>query len=233
MKAQSSDTKVDVPVEQKPKEIPEILKGWNNKTEESYRKNKLTHMIPYNLDFQNKYFLQRIDAEKYPVEKEVTKIVRLKTTDYNSKDREQKEFVYWFENWYGKDWLGQTVPPVTDHIEGSYMEQDIEPKYERQVLKGYNKVGQHEVHYIQFSKKAVDEIIAKSTYKNMHKIKFLVKFPDGLRNAGFTYEQFVNYPFEECYQAMRTNGGPAMYLYEQQQQAKKDSELLKQQKQYS
>ncbi|MEZ5391249.1 MAG: hypothetical protein R2680_15455 [Nitrososphaeraceae archaeon] len=37
--------------------------------------------------------------------------------------------------------------------------------------------------------------------------------------------------FEECYTALRTDGGPAMYLHDQQQKKQKDAELLKQQKQ--
>ena len=61
----------------------------------------------------------------------VTKIVRLKAPDYSTKKRELKEYLVWDENWYGKDWLSRSLPPVTDHIEGFYQEQDREPVVER------------------------------------------------------------------------------------------------------
>ena len=94
------------------------------------------------LDGQELYFLQRIDAEKHPeaLEKEVTRIFRIKARDYSSKTREQKEFIYWSENWFGKDWLNRTVAPVTGHIEGRYNEQEAEPVYNnREKLIGYKR----------------------------------------------------------------------------------------------
>jgi hypothetical protein len=122
--------RVAVPVEQKKKEVPAILKGWNNRTEESYKKNGLD--VPERLDEQNKHFLMLVDAEKNPVEKEITRIVRIRAIDYNSKRREMKELLYWFENWYGKDWQGRKVAPVADHVEGRYWEQELEPVIERE-----------------------------------------------------------------------------------------------------
>jgi len=234
MNIQSKDTKVDVPIEQKPKEIPAMFKGWNNRTEQSYIKEHLADKIPEALDFQEKHFLQLIDAEKYPeaLQKEVTKIVRIKATDYSSKSRDEKEYVYWFENWYGRDWLNRRVPDVGDHIEGQYWEQETEPVYDRERLIGYNRSGQHEAFYIPFSKKAVDDIIAKSTI-NKGKIQFVVKFQDGRRNNQYTYDQFVNSSFEQCKEMMMHQGGPAMFEYNRQQQLKKDAEQLKQQKQYT
>lgn len=175
-------------------------------------------MIPENLDYKNKRFLKNIDPEKYPeaIQKEVTKIVRIKAPDDSSKTRELKEFDYWFENWYGRDWLNRRVPDVRDHIEDMYMEQDTEPVYDREQLIGYKRVGQQEVFYIPFSKKAVDEIIEKSMI-NKHKIKFLVK-TQKQRNDEYSYEQFVNSTFDECVEMMMYNGGPSMHAYNLQKQ---------------
>jgi hypothetical protein len=219
-----------VSVEQKPKKIAKILEEYNNKTEESYKKNELE--VPERLDFQIKHFLMLVDAEKYPVEKEVTRVIRLKEIDYNSKRREMKEFLVWYENWFGKDWQGRKVSPVTDHVEGRYYEQDLEPVVERDQITGYDRTGQHEVHYIPFSKKAVDEIIAKSTYDNKSQIKFVVKTPP-IRNDSFTYEQFVNSSWDECITMIMTNGGPPRYEYEKKQQEQKDAKIQQQNKQYS
>jgi hypothetical protein len=212
------------------KEVPEILKGWNNRTEKRYRKNGLD--VPERLDEQEKYFLRLVDAEKYPVEKEITKIVRIRAPDYGSKKRETKEFLYWFENWYGKDWQGRKVAPVTDHVEGKYWEQELEPVIEREQLIGYDRSGQHEVYYVPFSKKAVDEIIAKSTFDNKEQIKFLVKTPT-FRNDEFSYQQFVETPWDECVSMIMYNGGPPRYEYDKKQKEKKDAEIQKQNKQYS
>ena len=233
MPTKSKDTHVDVPVEQKKTVIPEIFKDWNNRTEQSYRKHQFVNQIPETLCFQNKHFLKNIDADKYPeaIQREVTKIVRIKAPDYNSKTREHKEFVYWYENWYGRDWLNRTVAPVTDHVEGQYWEQESEPVYDREQLIGHNRVGQHEVFYIPFSKKAVEDIISKSTI-NKEQIKFLVKTPK-MRNDEFTFEQFTQSTFDECVEMIMHQGGPHRYAYDQLKQKQKDAELLKQQKQYS
>ncbi len=222
--------RVAVLVEQKKKKVPDILKGWNNRTEESYRKNGLD--VPEHLDYQNKHFLMLVDAEKYPVEKEITKIVRIRAIDYNSKRKEMKEFLYGFENWYGKDWQGRKVAPVADHVEDRYWEQELEPVIERDQIIGYDRTGQHEVYYVPFSKKAVDDIIAKSTYDNKEQIKLLVKTPT-IKNGQFSYDQFVNTPWDECITMIMYNGEPSRYEYHKKQQEKKDAELEKQNKQYS
>jgi len=227
----NSDQQVDVPIERKQKQSPEVLKDWNQKTRESYTKQGFE--VPDRLDEQERYFLQRVDTEKYSVEKEVTHRFRVKAKDYSSNKREQKEFLVWWENWYGKNWLGQKVAPVTNHIEGVYQEQESEPVVYREEIIGHDRAGQHEVHYVPFSKKAVEDIISRSMFDNKHEIKLYVKFPDGSRNGDFTLEQFVNMPFEECYEAMRTAGGPKQYDYLQRQKKQKDTEQLKQQKQYT
>lgn len=221
-------SKLDIPIERKQEKSPEVLKDWNQKTRESYTKQGFE--VPDRLDEQERYFLQRVDTEKYSVEKEVTHIFRVKAKDYSSKNREEKEFLVWWENWHGKNWLGQKVPTVANHIEDVYWEQESEPVVYRQEIIGHDRAGQHEVHYVPFSKKAVDDIIARSTFDNKHEIKFYVKFPDGLRNADYTYEQFTERPFEECYTAMRTDGGPKQYDYLQRQKKQKDAELQKQHK---
>ena len=56
-----------------------------------------------------------------------TKIVRVKARDYNSEKLERKEFLYYYENWYGVDYRGIRIAPTTDHVEGTYNELEMEP----------------------------------------------------------------------------------------------------------
>ena len=55
-----------------------------------------------------------------------TKIVRVKARDYNSEKLERKEFLYYYENWYGVDYRGIRIAPTTDHVEGTYNELEME-----------------------------------------------------------------------------------------------------------
>ncbi len=48
----------------------------------------------------------------------------------------------WYENWLGKDWMGRKVPPLADHVEGMYNEQEKEPVVEKMKIVGYQRSGQ-------------------------------------------------------------------------------------------
>jgi hypothetical protein len=85
------------------------------------------------------------------------KIVRLKAIDYSSLKRERKEYIYYYENWTGRDWLKRIVSPVTDHLEDRYEEVITELVYQQQELFGYKHSGKRQIiHYIPFSKEKVD-----------------------------------------------------------------------------
>ena len=126
---------------------------YNNKTEKSYLDKKLK--VPDNLDFQQKHFLGLVEG---PIERTLTKIIRLKAPDYlghkAGTKREQKEFLVWTERWDGKDWQQRKVAPVSDHVEGVYMEQETEPKVYQNKKVGDTRIGQHEVHYVPFTKES-------------------------------------------------------------------------------
>jgi hypothetical protein len=63
------------------------------------------------------------------------------------------------------------------------------------------------IYYLPFSKKLVDDIIAKSAHSDKYTIKFTIKFasedcPWGNRMATrdqFTYEQFANWKWDDIY----------------------------------
>jgi hypothetical protein len=114
--------------------------------------------------------------------------------------------------------MGKSIPPVADHVEGTYKELEFEPIIEKNKKVGERMSGFHEVHYIPFSKSAVDEIIENShgTYKE--NIVFIVK--DGpFRNDKYSYDQFVNLKWNEAVDLMNIKGGPRAKPYDKTKQA--------------
>lgn len=180
---------------------------YNNKTYRSYVGQGLS--APDNLDYQEKNFLNLVDPTRKEIDRTVTKIVRLKAPDYSDKKKKRKEFLLYYENWFGVDWQGKKVAPVTDHIEGLYYEQELEPIIEKNRVVGQQRSGEHPVYYIPFSKETVDKIIEDSNSSDIESIIFVVK--DGAnRNDSFSYEQFVNYSFDDCCRLMNMKGGPRL-----------------------
>jgi len=204
-----------VPLEESQKNKKPFLE-YNNKTEQSYIKNNFE--TPEYLDYQEKNFLSKVDVENYPIERTVTKIVRTRAQDNTSKKKEYKEFLVWYENWYGKDWMGRKVPPVADHVEGVYNEQEKEPVVEKMKIVGYQRSGQNTIYYVPFSKSKVDEIVNSSMGTYRENIVYCVKNGPEMRNDRFSYDQFVNLKFEECVDLMLKPGGPSKYPYDKTRQ---------------
>ena len=67
-------------------------------------------------------FLSKVDLRKGPIERTVRMIVRLKAIDWNDPKHTRKEWVYYTEDWSGKDWLGIPIDPFSEHVEGRYTE---------------------------------------------------------------------------------------------------------------
>jgi hypothetical protein len=141
----------------------------------------------------------------------------LKAIHGNSLKRERKEFVYYYENRYGHDWLKRIISPVTDHVEGIYHEIIIESVFQNQELVGYKFSGKLETHYIPFSKEKVDEIIENPMESDKDSIKFL--FTDGQLGYEFPYEEFVNRSYEELVSMLIAPCGPKTILQKKQLEA--------------
>jgi hypothetical protein len=202
-----------VPIEEsKKKNNKKPAIEYNNKTELSYKEQGLE--VPENLSQQEKNFLSKVDPKAEPITRTVTTIVRQKAIDYSSSKRERKEYLIYYENWTGRDWLKRIVPPVTDHIEGRYDEVITEPVYQQQELVGYKYSGKRQIHYIPFSKNKVDEIIENSIGSNKETIKFL--FTDGPLGYEFPYDEFVSRSYEELVAMLIAPGGPKIILQKQQ-----------------
>ncbi len=218
-----------VPLEESKIKKKQPALEYNNKTEQSYRQQGLTP--PENLDQQEKNFLSKVDTNIEPITRTVTKIVRFKAIDYNSPKLERKEYIIYYENWTGRDWLKRIIAPVTDHIEGKYNEVITEPVYQQQELVGYKYSGKKEKHYIEFSKEKVDEIIDNSIGSNRENIKYL--FVDGPLGYEFPYDEFVNKSYEELVSMLISPGGPKTILQKQQLERyqQEQEQLIKQRKQ--
>jgi len=187
---------------------------WNNKTAQSYQRHGLK--VPWYLDYQERHFFAVADADQ-PWERTVTKIARIKAPDHSTPRKELKEYLFWWENWFGKDSQGRRVAPVTDHIEGVYMEQDMDPVIVMNQKVGERRYGEHAVYYVPFSKANVDKIIHGSTGTYKENIKFMVKSPTR-RNDEFSYDQFVNLKFDECVELMELTGGPTRRPFDKTKQ---------------
>ena len=115
-----STVKPDIPKK------PEVKIEYNNRSYESYMKNGFADNIPRSIKGPRdrmQTFLNKVDLRKGPIERTVKMIVRLRAPDWNSsKKNERKEFIYYFEDWTGNDWLGIPIDPFSEHIEGKYTE---------------------------------------------------------------------------------------------------------------
>ena len=226
--------------------VPQIT--WNNGTEKSLIEQGFgpeeskdgKYEEPLNVYVDENRFLSELDIRQGPMLREVTRIVRLKAIDHSSEKRERKEYLLYYENWYGKNWLGIDIAPVTDHIEGVYRATTKQLQFDQNTGQGlyFKKRKQLETHYIPFSKKTVDQIIAghyadpveSSKYiTNKDSIVYIVKFNAAVSPAGrmsysqrtaFTYEQFATWTFNDLYKTATRpwgnadpNYGPAMSSY--------------------
>lgn len=144
------------------------LMEYNNRTLASWVNlgiEDIVDKIPHNVEAQEtrkREFLSRVDLEQGPIERKITTMVRLKAKDYNTKNQEPKEYLVYYDDWYAKDWMGRKLI-VSENTEGVYMEQEKEKiiKYNENrgpEVVGYKRSGEHPVHYIEFSKEAVDNL---------------------------------------------------------------------------
>lgn len=200
---------------------------WNNGTERSLLEQGFgpegskdgKYEEPLNINNDVNRFLSEVDIKQGPILRQVTRIVRLKAIDWSSEKRERKEYLIYYENWYGKNWLGIDTAPVTDHVIGVYMASTKNLAFDPKTGQGlfYKKGKRLETHYIPFSKKTVDQIIAghysdpKDSVRYINdpeSIQYIVKFdaadsPAGRMRYGqrtpFSYEQFATWTFNDLY----------------------------------
>jgi hypothetical protein len=189
---------------------------YNNRTYHSYVKNNFADKIPHGIEAPNTRindFISRVDLTKEHARKIMT-MTRRKTRDYigDSRNKVEKEFITYQEEWVGKDWLGRTLR-CDDNVEGVYRQVHSTPevkwndKFGRSEVVGHDLAGSYPIHYIPFSKEKVDEIIAKSD-SDKNEIIYVVKTPE--RRDHFNYDEFTNYTWEQCEKILLLDGGVQM-----------------------
>lgn len=193
---------------------PEPVTVWNNKTEESYIEQGFDiEQCPHHVfesNSEEKRFLSQVDIRKGPIEKTVWMMTRLKAIDYSDPKLRRKEYVYYHEQWEGKNWLGLKIAPATAHVEGTWKESLIEPELDERTgeILEYRFGGFRQRYDIPWSKKNIDEIIAKSVHSDKDNgIKYVIKFESadfpGQRgpsmHSSFTYEQFAEWSWDEVF----------------------------------
>lgn len=207
----TDNAKAEVQGQEEEQENP--FTEYNNRTYQSYVKNGFADKIPHGVeapDTRLKQFISRVDLTK-DYERNIMTIVRLKTRNYMSteKSKPEKESLVYQEEWVGKNWLGEILR-CHENFEGVYKEIDSVPEVKwndnvgRSEVVGKKMSGSHEVYYIPFSKEKVDEIIAKSD-SDKTEIKYCVKY-EGRRDY-FTYDEFVNYSWEQLVDVLLYDGG--------------------------
>jgi hypothetical protein len=208
-----------------PKKEPDIV--WNNKSITAYT--DLGLEVPEHVGRWEKRFLSKVDETKGPIERTIVSMVRLKAPDILGQEKtkakvaERKEWLYYQERWTGVNFMGVPVNPVAEHYEGRYERQFTKPHINQQTgeIEFYEvDVGkQQTIYYLPFSKKLVDDLIAKSAHSDQHNgIVFTIKFdsedsPWGPRPATrcqFGYEQFANWKWDDIY---KFNFKPTVQAY--------------------
>ena len=154
---------------------------------------------------------------KGPIERSVVSMVRLKAPDYlgQEKDKtklpERKEFIYYQERWNGLAWNGIPLQPVAEHIEGYWVKQGTKPHWDDKTGEidyySLDPMKAQTIYTIPYSKKAVDDIIAKSANTDKDSIIFTIKFGSADNPLGqhqsietrnqYSYEMFSSWSWNE------------------------------------
>ena len=186
---------------------------FNDRTIQSFISKGFADNIPHSISAPNirmKQFISKVDLSK-DFQRKILIITRFKTRDYlsDSKKKEVKEDITYREQWSGYNWLGEKLGN-DENLEGVFSQVESSPKVEfnnetgRSEVVGNNFAGTHDVHYIPFTKETVDKIIAKSD-SDKSEILFCVSSPP--RRDYFTYDEFVNYTWDQLEEILLMPGG--------------------------
>jgi hypothetical protein len=202
-------------VNQLPKKFPDsdfVYQKEEPKPKESYwvyplyvsqlKKLKLTPQ-PSLDDAQLNNFLSNV-ADPNNFEKQIVHFIRIRAIDRLHKEHnKKKEFLIYYQNWYGFDAQGHKLPSVADYPQG----------LDKQVMHSTslnsdgtseNKIeDEYFVHTIEFSAKKVEDAIESSPETDIEKCQFSV-LGIGRSYSGFSYEEFTKLGYDELVERGRT-----------------------------
>jgi hypothetical protein len=133
---------------------------------------------------------------------------RIIAIDTDDPKKKRKEFIAYYENWYGKNWQGVPIAPVTDHIEGIYKKVERTPIVEKNRLVGWKPRQGALTYYIPYDPKFIEQKIADSIGSDSGTINFFIKdnlYSMAPKGGTFTYEDFTTKTFEELKELAKKN----------------------------
>ena len=210
---EQADEEVETDTQEIPQEAPLVDFNYNNKAQKAYRKHGFK--IPDDVDRYERRFLEDVDTRNGPIKRRVYKVLRCRALD--PKTEKMAEYLYYVERWDGKDYLGNDLDPVAEHVEGKYEEVQVhytvnqrgKPRKSEPQIRGKKWV-----YYIPFKKSTLDKIL-KDVEKDS--VEYYVKIGDQKgdqrRDNTFSYDQFANWSYAKCIEASWQPGGPRATPY--------------------
>lgn len=217
--AEEADEEIEVEEEDLstdlPQEAPLVDISYNDYAQKAYRKYKFD--IPPEVDRYERRFLEDVDTRNGPITRKVYKVLRCKAKD---KDGKTQEYLYYVERWDGKDYLGNDLDPVAEHVEGKYEEVQVIYKVDQKgkpMKSEPQQRGKMVRHYILFKKQTLDKIL-KDVDKDT--VEYVVRIGDKggdtRRDNTFSYDQFANLSYAKLIELSYQPGGPRATPYQQQ-----------------
>lgn len=212
---EQADEEVEADIEEVPQEAPLVDIKYNDRAQKAYRKHGFK--IPDEVDRYQRRFLEDVDERNGKIKRRVYKVIRCRALDNDGK---AQDYLYYVERWDGKDYLGNELPPVAEHVEGKYDEVQVIYKVDQRgkPKKSQPQIrGKKTVYYIPFKKSTLDKIL-KDVDKDA--IEYVVRIGnekgDSRRDNTFDYNQFANLPYAKLIELSFQPGGPRATPYKEE-----------------
>jgi hypothetical protein len=165
--------------------------------------------------------LSKVDLEKGPILVTVESMVRTMAVDWESRNRERREMMYYSCSWEAKDRLGNTIRS-NSHMEGKFIQQTkhIKTKYNSNTKEEeayYERGAPRDVYTIPWSKKTADSIVSGEKYfgedsiniTNIAEVQYIVKFPFGNpAKTSFGMQDFLDLKYEKLQELSKAIKSP-------------------------
>jgi len=169
---------------------------------EQLKKLKLTPQPSLEDVTLNNFLSSVADPENF--HKEIVHFIRIRAIDRLHNERnKKKEFLIWYQNWYGYDKQGKKIPSVSDFPQGLDKQVMTSVNYNADGTT-YNKIeDEYFVHTIPFSVKTVEEAIESCPETDIERCQFSIA-GIGRTYSGFSYEEFTKLGYDELVERGRT-----------------------------
>jgi hypothetical protein len=159
--------------------------------------------IPVAPDMQDKELTSFITrADQSTVVKKIPTIVRLKFINQEGEGKgEKREYMIWYENWFGKDVNGHKISPVSDLPKGVDKGIETSRTTDDEGHDTYKLEDEYWIYTVPFNPDKLDEILSE-TNTDADSVQYICM---GIRSfSGYSYDEFRNLPFPELEERGRT-----------------------------